>query len=96
MNQKSEKNYVVAVCLSGIFGVLGIHHFYLGRYTWGVFDLGLSLFALYLFLSGHFFAALLVFAIDFTHTIIVTFMLFTGQVKDGNGDYVCYPGQVLK
>ena len=36
--EPSEKSYVVAVCISAIFGVIGIHHFYLGRYIEGVID----------------------------------------------------------
>jgi len=93
---KSDKNYIVAVSLSGIFGVLGIHHFYLGRYFWGIFDLGLSLLALYLFINGHVLEALATFAIDFIHSIFVTFLLLTGNMKDGNGNYVCFPGQTLR
>jgi len=91
----SNKSYVVAVCLSGIFGVLGIHHFYLGRYLEGVFDLSLAITAWVLYLSGHPILAILVFAIDSIHTFIVTIMLLTGSIKDGQGHLVCYPGQRL-
>ncbi|MEK9600974.1 MAG: TM2 domain-containing protein [Bacteroidota bacterium] len=31
---KSEKRYTTAVILSGVFGVVGIHHFYVER--WGI------------------------------------------------------------
>ena len=91
----SDKSYIVAVSLSGIFGVLGIHHFYLGRYLEGLFDLTLAILTLYLYLTGHFGLAFLVFAIDSIHTLIVTIMLLTGSIKDGSGKLVCYPGQRL-
>jgi len=91
----SKKNYVVAVCLSGVFGVLGIHHFYLGRYLEGLLDLGLAIAAFVLYINGNIGWALLIFAIDSLHTFIVTIMLLTGSVKDGEGHLVCYPGQRL-
>lgn len=95
MKTPSEKKYITAVCLSGIFGVLGIHHFYLGRYLEGVIDLSLALIAFYLYSNGSFGWALAVFAVDFIHTFIVTIMLLTGSIKDGKGHIVCYPGQKL-
>ena len=91
----STKNYVVAVCLSAVFGVLGVHHFYLGRYLEGVLDLGLAVLTLCLYLMGHPGWALLVFAVDSLHTFIVTIMLLTGSIRDGRGHLVCYPGQRL-
>jgi len=91
----SEKNYAVAVCLSAIFGVMGIHHFYLGRYLEGLIDLGLAILTIVLYLTGHPLWAILVFAIDSLHTFIVTIMLLTGSIKDGQGKLVCYPGQRL-
>lgn len=92
----SDKNYIVAVSLSAIFGVMGIHHFYLGRYLEGLFDLGLAILTVVLYLSGYPLYGLLVFAIDSVHTFIVTVMLLTGSIKDGRGHLVCYPGQRLK
>jgi TM2 domain-containing membrane protein YozV len=93
--QPSDKNYMVAVCLSGVFGVLGIHHFYLGRYLEGLLDLTLALIALFLYVNGNVGLALLVFAIDSIHALIVTVMLWQGSIKDGLGRLVCYPGQRL-
>ncbi|ODS23904.1 hypothetical protein AB835_06650 [Candidatus Endobugula sertula] len=95
MKTPSEKNYIVAVCLSAIFGVLGIHHFYLGRYIEGVIDLSLAILALYLYINGLLLWAILVFVIDSIHTLIITILLLTGSFKDGKGNYVCYPGQKL-
>lgn len=96
MQQASEKNYIVAVCLSAIFGVLGIHHFYLGRYLEGLIDFSLAIGAFILYLNGQIGWALLVFAIDSIHTFVITILLLTGSFKDGKGNIVCYPGQKLK
>ena len=91
----SDKSYIVAVCLAGIFGVLGVHHFYLGRYLEGVIDFGMFIIAAILFFSGYPLWAWLIWAIDGLHSFIVTIMLLTGSVKDGSGRLVCYPGQRL-
>ena len=91
----SSKSYVTAVCLSAVFGVLGVHHFYLGRYLEGVLDFSLAVLAYGLYLTGHPALALLVFMVDSLHTFIVTIMLLTGSIKDGDGHLVCYPGQRL-
>lgn len=92
----SEKSYAIAVCLSGIFGVVGIHHFYLGRWFEGIFDAGMFTATIYLFLTGEPLWAILVGGIDALHTLIVTIMLLTGSFRDGSGKLVCYPGQKLK
>ena len=62
MNQRevSDKSYVIAVCLSGIFGTLGIQHFYLERWIEAILDFSAVLVAIYLFFTGHFLWALLV------------------------------------
>jgi len=94
--QPSSKSYTVAVSLSAIFGVMGIHHFYLGRYFEGIVDLSLLFITLYFYVNGELLWALLFFAIDGIHTFIITIMLLTGSFKDGTGRYICYPGQKLK
>ncbi|WP_299180334.1 NINE protein [uncultured Neptuniibacter sp.] len=94
--QPSPKSYAVAVSLSAIFGVMGIHHFYLGRYLEGIIDFSLLIITLYFYINGEILWALLFFAIDGIHTFIITIMLLTGSFKDGHGRYVCYPGQKLK
>jgi TM2 domain-containing membrane protein YozV len=38
---KPKKKYTTAVILSGVFGIVGIHHFYLGRWGMGLMDFGL-------------------------------------------------------
>ena len=92
----SKKSYVIAVCLSGIFGVVGIQHFYLERWIEAIVDFSLFVATIYLFLTGQFLLALLVGAIDALHTLIVTILLLTGSFNDGHGRRVCYPGQTLK
>lgn len=92
----SPKSYAVAVCLSAVFGVLGIQHFYLGRWTEAVIDLAMSIAVLYLILSGQFLWALLVGAVDVVHTFLATILLITGSLRDGHGRLVCYPGQRLR
>jgi len=92
---KSKKSYTVAVCLSAVFGMIGVQHFYLGRYLLGFVDVSLSILALYCFISGRFLYALIFFTLDFFHSLIVTIMLLTGSFEDGEGCTVCYPGQEL-
>ena len=95
METPSRKSYAIAVSLSGIFGVVGIQHFYLERWLEAFIDLGLAITAVFLLLTGEPMWALLVAAIDALHTFIVTIMLLTGSFRDGHGRLVCYPGQKL-
>ena len=92
----SPKKYSTAVVLSGLFGILGIHFFYIGRIGYGLFDLVLSLTAAYLFITGEIGAALLVLALDYIHTVVVTFRLLTGKEVDGQGRRILYPGQKIE
>ena len=91
----SPKSYVIAVCLSAIFGVVGIQHFYMGRIVEGIIDFGMVILALFLFATGHEGWAIGVFIVDSIHTFVVTVMLLTGTFKDGQGRVICYPGQKL-
>lgn len=91
----SKKSYVIAVCLSAIFGIAGVQHFYMGRYLEGILDFGLFVASTYFFLQGELLIALAIFAIDSLHTFIVTIMLLTGSFKDGEGNLIYYPGQKL-
>jgi TM2 domain-containing membrane protein YozV len=91
----STRSYTVSVCLSGIFGILGIHHFYLGRWIHGLFDLSLSIIGFYLIFSGEPLAGYAVLFVDLVHTVIVTYWLLTGQYRDGQGRRVLYPGQKI-
>ncbi len=95
METPSDKSYAIAVTLSAIFGVVGIQHFYLGRWIEATIDLGLAIATVVLFLIGMPMWALIVGAIDALHTFIVTILLLTGSFRDGRGKLVCYPGQRL-
>ena len=96
-DEVSTKSFAVAVSLCGVFGLAGIHHFYLGNILHGIFDLGLLIVGLVLISSADGSLAtiggLLLF-IDFLHTIFVMYYLFTGKTKDGAGRLVVYPGQL--
>lgn len=94
--QPSDKSYTIAVCLSAIFGVVGIQHFYLGRYIEATIDLVLFVATIYFFVTGQIVLAIIVGAVDAIHTFIVTIMLLTGSFRDGSGRLVLYPGQKLK
>ncbi len=80
-----------------IFGMLGIHHFYLGNWVHGIFDLGLFIvgFGLIFVSEDPTLVAVGIglICLDFLHTLIVTILLFVGKVKDGDGRLVSYPGQ---
>jgi len=93
--EPSPKSYVVAVCLSAIFGVVGVQHFYLGRYIEGTIDFLLFAATLYFFLTGNIALGFAFAAIDGLHTFIVTILLLIGSFNDGSGKRVCYPGQRL-
>lgn len=92
-NQFSNKSYAVAVCLAAIFGILGIHHFYLERWGMGMFDLGLSIAGFTLIFAGYPMWGALCLIIDGIHTIYVTYKLLVGEYADGEGRIVAYPGQ---
>lgn len=94
--QPSDKSYTIAVCLSAIFGVIGIQHFYLGRWVEATIDLCLFIGTVYFFFTGQIGLAFLVGSIDALHTFIVTIMLLTGSFRDGHGRLVLYPGQKLR
>lgn len=96
----SPKSFGVAVALSGVFGVIGLHHFYLGNILHGIVDLGLFLVAVTLFIAGHAPGlealgglAVVVFLIDALHSLIVISKLIIGKQRDGRGRLVAYPGQ---
>ena len=95
-NRCSPKSYATAVSLSGIFGFIGVQHFYLGRHIEGMVDLWLTVAWVYFFFIGdHIWLGLLALALDLGHSLVVTIMLLTGSFKDSEGRIVCYPGQEL-
>ncbi len=93
----SPKSFGTAVALCGVFGLAGIHHFYLGNILHGIFDLALLIAAVFLMDSYDEMLALLgglLLLIDFCHTGAVMYLLFTGKTVDGRGRLVVYPGQL--
>ena len=59
----------------------------------GILDFGLFIGTLLFYVSGHSLIAGGLFIIDLIHTIIVTYLLLTGQYRDGQGKLITYPGQ---
>jgi TM2 domain-containing membrane protein YozV len=91
---QSKKNYGVAVVFASVFGILGIHYFYIGRTVIGLIDLALSIAAFVCFIQGMILLAIVLFFVDLLHSIYATYRLFTGQEHDGEGKLIIYPGQL--
>ena len=102
----SSKSYGAAVCLCAIFGLLGIHHFYLGRILHGIIDLSMTIGAIALIFTGQvqlyegsgtggglLMAGYGLLIIDAIHTFTITILLLIGKYRDGRGFVVAYPGQ---
>lgn len=100
MIQPSEKSYGTAVCFSGVFGLLGIQHFYLDRYMLGFFDLSLSVGAFAFIYLGQSIESIVVgmilLLIDVVHSVYVFVKLLAGEYEDGEGRLVMYPGQKIR
>lgn len=94
--EKSDKKYSTAVILSAIFGIFGIHHFYLGRWLHGLLDISMTLGAFILISLEHILFGSLLLGIDIIHTFIVTIILLVGAYRDGKGCLVTYPNQIIK
>jgi TM2 domain-containing membrane protein YozV len=93
----SPKSYGVAVALSMIFGVMGVHHFYLGNWLHGLLDFSMLVVGIACIASENPTAVpigTLLLIIDAIHTIWVTYRLLVGQCSDGQGRLVVYPGQI--
>jgi len=91
----SRRRYGVAVALSAVFGVLGVHHFYLGRHGLGLLDMGMTIVGFALIALDHTALGVLVLAVDFFHGLFETIRLAIGAYHDGDGAVVAYPGQIL-
>jgi TM2 domain-containing membrane protein YozV len=87
---KSKKSYAAAVCLAAIFGTVGIHHFYLGRWAHGLFDLAMMVLGVALLMVGEPVGLLLI-IVDCVHTVYFTFKLIIGEYKDGSGRLIAIP-----
>jgi len=86
----SDKSYGVAIALCGVFGIIGIHHFYIGNYLHGILDLALFIGFVWLYAVASPFA-ILVLIVDLFHTAYVFFMLIVGKQRDGNGKIIRQP-----
>ncbi len=84
-DEKSPKSYGVAVMLCGIFGIMGIHHFYLEDWLHGLADVGLLILAIGFAAQGYGGLALLVVALDALHTIVIFYYLIIEKWRDGQG-----------
>jgi len=80
----TKKSYTVSVALCGVFGLLGIHHFYLGNFLHGIFDLSLFIFGSWLVINENGVGYLLI-LIDIIHSVIIFYKLITEQQKDSKG-----------
>ncbi len=94
----SDKSYVTAAVLTGIFGVLGIHHFYVGRWGHGLFDLLMTIVGVSMIVTADSFSVLmasgiLLLLLDGIHTVYFMYKLIVGEYRDGNGRLIPYPGQ---
>jgi len=86
----------VAVCLAGIFGFVGVQHFYLGRWLEGLLDVGLTIgWVLSFFVWREPVYGALFLVADFGHSFLIFILLLIGGCRDGDGRLVCYPGQKL-
>jgi TM2 domain-containing membrane protein YozV len=88
VSDKSSANYGTAIILCGIFGVIGIHHFYLRNFLHGIIDLGMFLLFLFLMMDGREGLAYMVLLTDAVHTVFVFYLLITEQARDGSGRLV--------
>ncbi len=84
-SEKSPKSYGIAVTLCGVFGVLGVHHFYLEDWLHGLADVALLIMAVGFAIQGYIGLALLVVAIDAIHTIVIFYYLIVEKWRDGQG-----------
>ena len=93
----SPKSFGVAVSLCGVFGIMGIHHFYIGNIVHGLIDLLLFVAAMVCFFNNTESWALfglMLLLIDVGHSVWVMYQLFTGKTYDSQGRLIPYPGQI--
>lgn len=83
---QSDKSYGTAIILCGIFGILGVHHFYLENFIHGIIDFGMFVGAILLFVLGFPLLGLALLAADAIHSVTVFYLLITEQARDGQGN----------
>ncbi|MFT6451066.1 MAG: TM2 domain-containing membrane protein YozV [Halocynthiibacter sp.] len=84
----SDKSYGTAVILCGIFGILGVHHFYLENFIHGIIDFGMLVGAVLLFAFGFPLLGFALLAADIIHSAAVFYLLITEQAHDGQGNAI--------
>lgn len=82
----SDKKYGTAVILCGVFGILGVHHFYMENFIHGIVDFGMFVGAILLFAFGFPLMGLALLAADSLHSVTVFYLLITEQARDGQGN----------
>lgn len=83
--QVSERSYGISIALCGVFGILGIHHFYLGNYWHGLADIGLVVLAIWCLTTGNEGLALVTILVDSAHTLVAFYLLIVEKWRDGDG-----------
>lgn len=96
----SPKSFGVAVTLCALFGLAGVHHYYIGNILHGLFDSGLFVVTILLFVLGSNAGnegllplGVILLLVDIIHSIVVFFRLIVGKQRDGKGRRIRYPGQ---
>ena len=84
-DEKSPKSYGIAVMLCGIFGTLGVHHFYLEDWWHGLADVMLVVLAIAFLMQGFALLFIITILIDAVHTITIFYLLIVEKWRDGAG-----------
>ncbi len=94
---RSDKSFVLSVVLAGVFGILGVHHFYVGRIFHGLFDLSLSIAGFSLLVLGfteprgsYVAIGALILLADYVHSMYFIYRLIVGTYADGKGRMVSF------
>ena len=89
-DRKSDKSYGTAVALCGIFGTVGIHHFYIGNWLHGLIDLGMFVAFVVLYAGDVYGPAFAVLIVDVLHTLYIFYKLIVGEQRDGEGRLITW------
>lgn len=99
--ETSDRSYGVAVALCGVFGIVGVHHFYLGNWLHGLFDVGLFVGTIAFLIAGeasgdgtYYIVAAAMLVVDVLHTLVIFWRLIVGKARDGNGRLVRYERRI--
>jgi hypothetical protein len=94
-DSRSDKSFTTAVVLAAVFGLLGIHHFYVGRVGHGLFDIGMTILGVYLIWTGanaesdgRVVLGFMIIVLDYIHTVYFMYRLIVGTYKDGSGKLI--------